>query len=142
MTKQIVVLSPDGRTEILDTVPNLATLQALVGGYVEAVRVLDRLEDMRPVYSYMYVNETGLNDGLPRNEAATALYQRNVRLAYAEEPDPFDAAARAAAARRPAGAFVVDLAADIPGYASDPWIAGVAVYYEGYTCEEIDRGRR
>ena len=45
----------------------LATMQKLVGGYIEMVHLGGN--------EWLVVNETGLLDGLPLNVTATALYQ-------------------------------------------------------------------
>jgi hypothetical protein len=136
--KKILALAPEGAVTVLPSAPTWTQMQALVGGLVEPVRVLDRIEDGRPVYTFLYVNEDGINLGLPRNDAATQVYQRNVRAAYGHHPNPFLAArdhARQLAALR--GATVTDLAPDQEAYAADPWIAGVAVYFEGWSCDEV-----
>ena len=87
-TKQVIVLFPDGRTDVLPTPPTWKEMRALVGGYVEPVQVLDRIEDNEAHYTYLCVNEEGLIRGLPRNATATDVYQRNVRWLY-PGPDPF-----------------------------------------------------
>lgn len=76
---------------------------------------------------------------LPRNEKATVIYQRNVREQFKGHANPF----RAASARmraRAMGAFVQDVTptdAVALGYKDDPWICGPAIYFEGWTCEEV-----
>lgn len=138
MPKRIVVISPDGSESELDAVPGLAEMQRLVGGDIEHVRVLDRIEPRGArIYTSMFVNETGLIDGLPRNERATAVYQRNVRTAYPGVAHPFRKASEEWL-RELRGAVVVDATPDVPGYADDPWISGTAILFEGWTCEEVD----
>ena len=136
-TKQVVVLYPDGCTEVLPTPPTWDAMRAIVGGYVEPVQVLDRVEDNEAHYTYLCVNEEGLIRGLPRNAAATEVYQRNVRWLY-PGPDPFPRARQAALERyKRVGFAVTEQAEPLPGYATDPWIAGVAVYWQGWEWYEV-----
>lgn len=138
MRKQVIVLYADGRAEILPTPPTWTQMQGLVGGSVEQVRVLDRFAGLRPVYSYLYVHEEGVLLGLPRNETATQLYQRNTRLAFPHSPNPFRAAREHYRRQVEAtGATVFEQPEPAPGYYEDPWIAGTAIYFQGYTCEEV-----
>src|SRR3954454_17749208 len=96
MSKQIVVIKANGETYNLEKSPSLKQMQEIVGGHVEHVRVLDRIEkNGRLVHTSMYVNETGMLDGLPRNQTATEIYQRNVRAQFPGAENPFQAASKA-----------------------------------------------
>lgn len=46
--------------------------QAIVGGYIEAVRLRDNNTSVAMDY---YINEDGIAEGLPYNERATKLYE-------------------------------------------------------------------
>src|SRR5579872_5689279 len=109
MTKRIVILGTDGSETEIPTVPDLKALQTIVGGYIEHVRVLDHIEPGGAgVYTSMFVNEEGLLDDLPRNEKATAIYQRNVRAAFPEAENPFRAADEHWRLSLPAGVRIFD----------------------------------
>jgi len=133
------MLYPDGHQERIGGMPTFAAMRTMVGGYVEQVRVLDRVDQGKFVYTYMYVNEEGLIRGVPRNEVATALYQCNVRTAFAGQAEPFQAAKQQARQTAEAQGFTVIDQATPAGYEDDPYIAGVAVYFQGFTCQEINR---
>jgi hypothetical protein len=93
---------PDNRKALLADLH--ALLDPLVGGYFEHVRVFSDFEGgTKYRYLDMFVHETGVLDGLPRNEAATVIYRRNALL---HEPGVYDAE-------------------------SLPFIAGPAVLFEG-----------
>jgi len=70
----LVIRANGASTEIactrFDVIPNtgLASLQAAVGGFIEAVRLGND--------AIMYVNEEGLLLGLPHNHVATSLYRQ------------------------------------------------------------------
>jgi hypothetical protein len=141
MSRRIVALFPDGREQDLASLPSLKRLQEIVGGWVESVTILDRIVDGRPVYTLMFVNEHGLLKRLPRNEKATVAYQRNVRWRYAGAENPFRRAQEDFRRQLPAGAFIHDATPDHAreaGYRDDPWIAGPAVLFEGWTIAEVD----
>jgi hypothetical protein len=72
---KIMILKADGAVFHEDW-PSViyARLKMEVGGRIEYVRVWDGEK-----YITMVVNETGLLDGLPRNQAATDLYLANSR---------------------------------------------------------------
>lgn len=61
-----LIVHPDGITEARQLDPDLPTIQALVGGHIEAVSPADG--DW-----HAYVNEEGVWQGLPANPQATAL---------------------------------------------------------------------
>lgn len=61
------LLKADGSQLTITERLTLATMQKLVGGYIEMVRLGGN--------EYLVVNEEGLLDGLPLNVVATALYQ-------------------------------------------------------------------
>lgn len=81
--KQIQVIKTDGTVEVLDKCPNLEGMQKIVGGYIEHVRVLDRIEKRDGqdffVYTSMFVNDEGMIANLPTNAKATEVYLRNAR---------------------------------------------------------------
>lgn len=60
----VLVIPPDQPPHIAVITPDLETLQSMVGGYIEAVRLTDGV---------IYCNEDGKRLGLPRNEPATTL---------------------------------------------------------------------
>src|ERR1039457_5843092 len=93
--KRIVVLNTDGAERELTSVPTLEEIPQIVAGYYERVRVLDHIKGTRGVYTSMFVNDNGLITGMPRNEKATAVYQRNVRMAFPSAANPFRAAEEA-----------------------------------------------
>lgn len=140
MTKEILILRASGDITELDHAPTLAEMQEIVGGYVEHVRVLDRIEEGRFVYTSMFINECGLIDGLPRNPNATEAYQRNVRAQFAGEVEPFKAADEQFRNEVKEGGFALIEA--LPGPEeydpNDPHIAGDAILFQGYTCQEVD----
>lgn len=141
-TKRIVVLHVDGTETVLPTPPTWSEMQALVDGYVKHVRVLEIDEEGMKYFAYrytaMFVNEEGLLRDLPRNARATEAYQRNVRTQYPHSAQPFrEARANFEDAVRAQGYAVIEQAEPAPGYLDDPWIAGEAVLFEGWTCEEV-----
>lgn len=140
--KRIVLLRSDGTSETLDHVPSRKELSAIVGGYIEMVRVMDRIEDGLIIHTAMIVNEEGLLNNLPRNAAATAIYQRNVRAQFPDAANPFRAATEEwlRSIGRTADQ-ITDLTPEhalAAGYKDDPWIAGDAVFFEGYTFNGAD----
>jgi hypothetical protein len=64
-----ILIKVDCQPEIIETNGTLAELSAAVGGYIEIVSLS---ED-----AHAYVNEEGKLLGLPINDAATAIFQRN-----------------------------------------------------------------
>jgi len=135
--KQYVVLRADGTEYILDPskLPDFDTMRGIVGGHIEIVKVL-RADLDGFVYTYMVTNEDGLRLGLPRNEKATGLYQANTRRAYPDADNPFAEADRAFKARFPKGTEIMELPTP-DGYASDPWIAGDVLWFDGWTIAEL-----
>lgn len=141
MTRRVIFIDIGGGVTDLCKVPSSADLERIIGGHPEMVRVLDRIEAGRFIYTAMFVHETGLKDGMPRNQTATEIYQRNVRAAYPDAPNPFQAATEAWKSRMPVDAVHIDGTPEIAkaaGYADDPWIAGGVVFFEGWTIEEVD----
>jgi hypothetical protein len=141
MTRRIVALFPDGSELVLAKPPTWAEMQKIVGGPVERVTVLDHLEGERGVYTSMFVHESGLLDGLPRNPKATEAYQRNARRFFPQAENPFRAIDEAWRARLPNPFRAVDMTPEhaiAAGYKDDPWIAGPAILFEGWTCQEVD----
>jgi hypothetical protein len=116
-------------------------MQAIVGGLIEHVRVLDRIENGRFVYTSMFVSDTGLIDGLPRNQKASEVYQRNIRAAYPQSENPFREAHENWKASIPDDFTLIDgrpEEAKTDEYTDSPWICGPAILFDGYTCEEAD----
>lgn len=142
MEKQIQVIKANGDITVLPSAPSVEQMEKLVGGDIEHVKVLDRIDDDGNfVYTSMYVNETGLHDGLPRNPKATEIYQRNIRAQYPDSKTPFSDANDALPSLL-GNVEVIDNTpkeAQAAGYDNDPWIAGDAVYFKGYTCREAER---
>jgi Domain of unknown function (DUF3846) len=141
MSKFILFLKADGTKEILANVPTLEEMQTMVGGYIERVRILDRVVNGLFIYTSMFVNDEGLLKGLPRNEQATQHYQRNARKQFPNSEHPF-AKMEEEFKRQFADQnvkIINPLAEVVPGYDEDPWIAGNAILFLGYTCEEVDR---
>lgn len=142
MPKQITILRADGRVEPFTSKVTLKALQEAVGGHIEHVRVLDRIEDGRFIYSSMYVNDEGLLNGLPRNVKATEAYQHNIRAQYLNSANPFKDADDDFRKQFEAKGFKIINGApssvEASGYDDDPWIAGDAVLFQGYTCDEAN----
>jgi len=141
MTKKIQIIKSTGEITVLDTAPSLAQMQEIVGGYIEHVRVLDRIEDGRFIYTSMYVNERGLLEKLPRNSTATVIYQRNVRAQFPDHPQPFLAASEAYRKSVEAKGFsYIDGTpqdAKDQGYDADPYVVGGVIHFAGYTIDEV-----
>lgn len=139
--KQIQLIQSNGIISEIYHMPTLEEMQGLVGGHVEHVRCLDRIEEGRLIYSSMYVNDSGLIDGLRRNEMATHIYQRNIREQFPGE-NPFKQAKEAMSKQAAAnGIAIIDATPkDLSeaGYEYDPFIAGDAIYFAGYTVEEVN----
>jgi hypothetical protein len=106
--KPVQILFPDGRKETREVPPAWAEMEQLVGGPITPVRVLERALGSREEATYLYVNEDGFDEDLPRNEDATALHQRTLRKEC------------------PAIAAEEDV------------LVGVAIYFQGWACEEVD----
>ncbi len=87
----------------------------------------------------MFVNGPGLLDGLPRNENATEVYQRNVRAQYPDAENPFMAAKKAFEEKIKGAVIINATPENALGYEKDTWIAGDAILFDGYTCDEVDR---
>lgn len=141
MTKRIVILNVDGTETELASYPTLKEMQAIVGGYIEHVRVMDRLDNNgRIVLTSMFANEEGLIHGLPRNPKATEAYQRLSRHQFPDAENPFIEAGdrmREDAKRR--GWNYIEGPEVVPGYNADPYIAGPVILFEGWTVEEVQR---
>lgn len=135
--KKVLLIKADGEIQELPASPSFRRMQELLGGYIEHVRVLDRIENGRFIYTSMYVNDSRLLNGLPRNEKATEIYQRNVRTQFANSENPFKAAEEEFINRL--GATNVIRAYPAPEYADDPYIAGDAIVFSGYRCEQADK---
>lgn len=137
--KRIVVIQPDGSETELDRMPNLKEMQKIVGGMIEHVSVMDRRDEGgNIVYTSMYINEEGLLEGLERNPKATEIYQRNIRAAYPDSPNPFKDAEDEFRKKAEAGGFAFIDARPDEFDPHDPHIVGPAIYFEGYTLDEVN----
>lgn len=74
-SKRITVIRPDGTTTTRVYFADLAELQKLVGGFIEAVPRFTMYEKRRCV---VYCNEDGKSKALPINKKATTLWWENV----------------------------------------------------------------
>lgn len=139
MTKQIIVLKANGESYTLPKPPTLEEMQKIVGGYIEHVRVLDRIENKNLILTSMYINEEGLLEDLPRNVKATELYQRLTRAQFPHAKNPFAIAQEAMKAQYEKDGFkFIEMPEPVEGYNNDPYIVGDVIFFEGYTCEETD----
>lgn len=137
MAKRILIIEPDGAERELpaDKLPVYRTMKEIVGGSVELVRVLRQDITDRNAYTYMAVNESGLIDGLPRNQRATDLYLGNVRRAFPTVENPSKAAAESYRREMEAHGFTIietDSSSD-----EDPHICGPVIWFDGWTCDEL-----
>lgn len=120
MEKAILFIPANGKTQALPKCPTHAEMQAFVGGELEHVRILDRIEPLsngeKFIYSSMYVDENGrLDENRPINKTATDLYRRNAREQIKRGT--------------PEETF---------GPIEKMVIVGDVVYFEGYTVEEAE----
>ena len=142
MTKRIVMIRPNG-TEIAYTpqsfkggLPSLKQMQEMVGGYIELVRVLR--EDLPGfAYTYMVVNEEGLLDKLPENPRATAIYLANVRRQFPDSAEPWKVASEKARAMYEARGFSYHDITPAEYKDKPPVVVGTAIWFQGYTCDEL-----
>ena len=72
MRVAIIPADTEKRIEFKDIESKLSEYQKIVGGYIEAVRLVDNNVSVAMDY---YVNEDGIAEGLPYNERATRLYE-------------------------------------------------------------------
>lgn len=81
--KRITVMRPDGTVTTTVQPSDLATLQKLVGGFIEMVPMLTMYNKRK---CRAYCNEDGKNLALPINEKATTLWWENTtrHKTYAE----------------------------------------------------------
>jgi len=121
--------------------PTFQEMKRFIDGFVERVKVLDYVDNNGKFhYTYMFVDEEGLLKDLPKNAIATKIYQRNIRYQYPNEKDPFCKADEDFHKElRQRGFTVIDRTVGLPNYTkSNPSIAGRAIYFQGYTCDEVD----
>lgn len=71
-TVAALIISTDGQVRAVDTLPNLAALQKVVGGYLECLTLRENPN------VHMYLNEEGKLDGLPGNRLATELAEHYI----------------------------------------------------------------
>lgn len=135
--KRILIIKADGQVSELNILPTSREMQKIVGGWIEHVKVVDRVEDGKPIYTSMYVNEEGLVNELPRNQKATDIYQRNIRIQFPNSKNPFIEANELFKKESIAKGFTIVDTTDAD-YASDPYISGDAIFFEGYTIAEVD----
>lgn len=144
--KRILFINTDGTTTELSEAPTMEQIHTMLNGHFEVVRVLGSkimsvvglFNVEAPTYSPMLVNDTGLVDGLPRNDVATVLYQRATRRRYSNEANPFRKSKEDFLKSIPEGMGHISLSEVVPGYDDDPYIAGPVIYFEGYTFNEFD----
>lgn len=146
MVKQVVILYEKGERVVTEELPTWDEMKAAIGcQLVEHVRVLDHIDtrreggrtDKRFVYTSMFIDEEGMINGKLRNEAATEIYQRNIRAQFPGDPNPFrtaDARLKADAEKMGFGVVNAYPPEHNPG---DPAIHGTAVFFEGYTEAEV-----
>ncbi len=140
--KRIIVMKADGTITELAKAPTLAEMQKIVGGYVEHVAVMDRVDDDTGeiITTSMFVNEEGLLTGLPRNDGATRVYQRLTRHQFPDAANPFRAAKDEMRKRNDRmGWTTIEGTEPIDGYNDDPWIAGDAILFGGYTIKQAEK---
>lgn len=136
MTRRTVVIDPDGSERPLQGIPPIAVMRGIVGGPIELVRVLR--EDLPGfTYTWMIVNENGLIEGLLRNQRATDIDLANVRRAHPDADDPSKAARDQFLAGIPEAMEVID--GSPAGWADDPYVAGTVIWFDGWTCDELER---
>jgi len=113
--KQIQLIRSNGEIEVFEKPLTLRNMQEAVGGYIEHVKVLDKIEAGKFIYTSMFVDEEGVLDRKPRNNKATEIYLRN---------------AKEQIKRGVHNSIFSDLNA--------VFIAGDVIFFSGYTCEEVD----
>jgi hypothetical protein len=140
--KRAVIIRSDGREQVLLNGPesyvyfrDYEAMRNIVGGPPEFTKVL-RQDLSGYVFTFMVVHESGVVDGLPRNQRATDLYLANARRQFPDADNPSRALREAWIAQFPKGA-VIDTSP--PGYSDDPYIAGDVIWFDGWECEELDR---
>jgi Domain of unknown function (DUF3846) len=135
MSKNIIVMCTDHTEAYLTTMPSLQQMQQYVGGFIELIRVLplDAPEVSTKLLTYMVVNEEGRLLNLPRNEEATKIYHNLTLKQFSGAKNPFARAREEFLAMLPKG---VEILSTYDG--SEPFIAGTAIYFQGYTCAELD----
>lgn len=109
-------------------------VQDVLNGFPELVRCWDGLHEYT-----MLVNDSGLRDGLPRNQLATELYLANVRTQFPGHPKPWVAAKEEYQKRikkltgEQSDTFDISPA----DYEDDPYIAGNAIVFL-FSVKEFD----
>jgi len=136
MTKRVVIIDPDGTERELIGPPHRKEIREILGGGYEVVRVLRAEIEDRNAYTMMLVHETGLINGLSRNQKATDIYLANVRRQFPDAANPSKAAAEAYRKRFPAGTEFHTL--NPTGYEDDPYIAGTVIWFDGWDFDDAD----
>lgn len=54
--KEIQVIKVNGEISVLPKMPTLEEMHEILGGYIEQVTVLDRIEDGQFIYTVMFAN--------------------------------------------------------------------------------------
>lgn len=151
--KQVVVYYPDGTKTVLDHTPSWDEMKKLIDtDMLELVTVLDHITvvDAGPpagkfrkfVFTRMFVDEDGMAKGKLRNEAATKIYQRNVREQFPNEEFPFRKATEIweKQMRERFGSEVAIVSTVSEDYdRDDPPIIGTAIVFEGWTQAQVDK---
>lgn len=80
MSYKVVKIYPDGKIEesIQVKAPDYNSLSSFVGGLIQYVPHLAKIECMSLKRGQMVVNEEGMLHGLPYNAAATAMWRENL----------------------------------------------------------------
>lgn len=114
--KEIQIIRADGTVEIFNKPLTLKNMQEAVGGLIEHVRVLDRINVVDEfIYTSMFVDDEGRLKEKPINIKATEIYRRNA----------FEQIKRGV----PVSNFLLE----------DAFIVGDALYFQGYTVDEAER---
>jgi hypothetical protein len=135
MEKSVVYLFADGSEVHFKKVPSFEKMRGWLGGYVELVRVLpmDAPEPLEKYLTYLAVDEEGRIKDLLKNDQATEIYHNLTKKQFPGVENPIRKARETFVASMPKGIFVVS-----SFYEEDPYIAGDAIYFQGYTCKELE----
>lgn len=135
MEKSIIILRVNGLSAPLNKIPTFNEMREIVGGWIEMVKVLplDALSVSSRHMTYMICHEEGRLLNLPRNKKATEIYHNLTRKQFPQADDPFKSAKEAFLASMPEGTHVIT-----SSYEDEPFIAGDVIYFQGYTCTELD----
>lgn len=137
MPKRVVIMMVDGTTVTLKKIPSFDKMREFVGGFTELVKVLplDSPSVAPQCLTYMVVDEEGRIKGKARNELATEIYLNLTRKQFPGVDNPFKKAKEEFLKDFPKGIILVG---NFWGEEEEPFIAGDAIYFEGYTTRELD----